>query len=59
LILVLSFMTGDIWPAESAQQCQNAIMDHAIALAVENKIRADGVVPMDPIDISVHNGRHL
>jgi osmotically-inducible protein OsmY len=54
LFMIILFATGNVWTAESSNS--PAITDQAIALAVESELRADGVVPMDPIDISVQNG---
>lgn len=56
LVLILFLITANTWPAEPSLQHRNTLTDRTIALAVESEIRADGVVPIDPIDISVHNG---
>src|SRR5690606_21876255 len=54
LILVLLLPMNAF--AEEINRSQPAVTDRTIAWAVERQIRADGVVPLDPIDVSVNDG---
>jgi osmotically-inducible protein OsmY len=56
VLVSLFFLPVFVWSAETGMPQSQALTDPKIAHAVENEIRADGVVPIDPIDIYVHEG---
>lgn len=55
VILILLVPMGNV-QGEEKDGSQPVVTDQTIALAVEREIRADGVVSIDPIDISVNDG---